>query len=142
MSVKRRRAVGCCSAGKETVMNRWICVPALALLLIVIPAGTLAAKHTSKIRPVRVEEDVFTFGKVVHVGRRSIVLSEYDFARDAEVNRTYLAVRKTEFGNVKKLRYLKAGDDVVIDYLVKNKKRIITAIVKEEKVPEKPRKLK
>jgi hypothetical protein len=77
-----------------------------------------------------------------HVGRHKLVLCEYDFAKDAEVHRTYRATSKTEYGNIEKLINLKPDDDVVIDYLMKNKKRIINTIVKEEKDPKKHKKCK
>jgi hypothetical protein len=99
-----------------------------------IPSVTWAAKKDPVTKPARVNKhDRFTFGRVVAVNTSSVIIKEYDFVKDAEVNRTYCTTDKTEYSNIKKLTDLKPGNDVVIDYFIKKKKRVITMIVKEEK---------
>jgi hypothetical protein len=78
------------------------------------------------------EEDKFTFGEVVSVDGDSIVLREYDFTADADVETVYVVTPETEYGNINDLRDLSSGDDVVIDFLTEGDGRVITTIVREE----------
>lgn len=84
------------------------------------------------------ENDKFSFGKVVSVAADSITVKEYDFAKDADVEVAYSVTSETELGNVNAVADLKANDDVVIDYLEKDGKRVVTTLVKEEKGAEAP----
>ncbi len=84
------------------------------------------------------EEDKFSFGKVVSVAADSVTVKEYDFAKDADVETTYTLTPETELGNINAVADLKAGDDIVIDYVEKDGARKVTTLVKEEKGAEAP----
>ena len=79
------------------------------------------------------EEDKFSFGKVVSIADGVVTVKEYDFTKDADVEVAYTVTAETEFGNINAVADLKAGDDIVIDYLEKEGKRVVTTLVKEEK---------
>ncbi len=79
------------------------------------------------------EEDKFSFGKVVSVVDGVITVKEYDFAKDADVETGYAVTAETDFGNINAVTDLQAGDDIVIDYIEKEGKRVVTTLVKEEK---------
>ncbi|MBF0387045.1 MAG: hypothetical protein HQL20_04230 [Candidatus Omnitrophica bacterium] len=82
------------------------------------------------------EEDKFSFGKVISVVDGVVTVKEYDFTKDADVETVYTVTAETELGNVNAVADLKAGDDIVIDYLEKDGKRVVTTLVKEEKSTE------
>jgi hypothetical protein len=84
------------------------------------------------------ENDKFSFGKVVSVAADQITVKEYDFAKDADVEVAYSVTPETELGNINAVADLKANDDIVIDYLEKDGKRVVTTLVKEEKGAEAP----
>lgn len=84
------------------------------------------------------ENDKFSFGKVVSVTADQVTVREYDFAKDADVEVAYSVTPETELGNVNAVVDLKADDDVVIDYVEKDGKRVVTTLVKEEKGAEAP----
>ena len=77
------------------------------------------------------EEDKFSFGKVVAVGAHSVVVREYDFERDADVDVRYWITGETELGRVESLADLVADDDVVIDYIEIGSDRVATTLLKE-----------
>ncbi|MEI6437829.1 MAG: hypothetical protein WCO69_03650 [Candidatus Omnitrophota bacterium] len=82
---------------------------------------------------VTTEEDKFSFGKVISVADGVVTVKEYDFAKDVDVETSYSVTAETELGNINAVADLKAGDDIVIDYLDKEGKRVVTTLVKEEK---------
>ena len=84
------------------------------------------------------ENDKFSFGKVVSIAADQITVKEYDFAKDADVEVAYSVTKETELGNINAVTDLKAGDDIVIDYVEKDGKRVVTTLVKEEKGAEAP----
>jgi hypothetical protein len=84
------------------------------------------------------DTDKFSFGKVVSVAADQVTVKEYDFAKDADVEVVYSVTAETELGNVNAVADLIAEDDVVIDYVEKEGKRVVTTLVKEEKGAEVP----
>ncbi len=78
-------------------------------------------------------DDKFSFGKVVSVNAQQVTVKEYDFAKDADVEMVYTVTAETELGNVNAVTDLAANDDIVIDYVEKDGKRVVTTLVKEEK---------
>ena len=83
-------------------------------------------------------EDKFSFGKVVAVNAQEVTVKEYDFAKDADVEVAYTVTAETELGNVSAVKDLVANDDIVIDYVEKDGKRVVTTLVKEDKGAEAP----
>ena len=83
-------------------------------------------------------EDKFSFGKVVTVNAQEVMVKEYDFAKDADVEVPYTVTAETELGNVNAVTDLAANDDIVIDYVEKDGKRVVTTLVKEDKGAEAP----
>lgn len=120
---------GCEQPRKEKNMKQFfVAVMFLGLVLINMPASFAQEEGNDK----------FSFGKVVSVAADSITVKEYDFAKDADVEVTYSVTPETELGNVNAVADLKADDDIVIDYVEKDGKRVVTTLVKEEKGTETP----
>lgn len=84
------------------------------------------------------EMENFSFGKIVSASATEIIVKEYDFSSDAEIETTYIATPETEFGNIQKLSDLKPGDAVVLDYTITNGHRRMVTIVCEVDQPETP----
>lgn len=98
-----------------------------------VAAVVPAAEAAPAVTGMPADEDKFSFGKVVSVAEGQVTVKEYDFVKDAGVETVYATTSETEFGNVAALKDLAAGDDIVIDYLEKDGKKLITTLVKEEK---------
>jgi hypothetical protein len=110
--------------------------------LVIAPLFALALAFAVNI-PVSIaqdntNEDKFSFGKVVSVNAQEVMVKEYDFAKDADVEVAYTITGETEFGNVNAVTDLAANDDIVIDYVEKDGKRVVTTLVKEDKGAEAP----
>ncbi len=110
--------------------------------LMVVPLFALALAFAVNV-PVSFaqennNEDKFSFGKVVSVNAQEVMVKEYDFAKDADVEVSYTITAETELGNVNAVTDLAANDDIVIDYLEKDGKRVVTTLVKEDKGAEAP----
>jgi hypothetical protein len=103
-----------------------------AWVVVLMVAGVMTANFTASFAQ-EAENDKFSFGKVVNVGSGEITVKEYDFAKDADVDTAYVVTAETEFGNVNALADLVPNDDVVIDYVEKDGKRMVTTLVREEK---------
>jgi hypothetical protein len=91
-----------------------------------------------KEEPTEQAEDRFSFGKVVSVSRREVVIREYDFTQDREHDTHYIVPPQTELGNINSLSELKKADDVVMDYILTDGRRTITTLVREAPTPEPP----
>jgi tetratricopeptide (TPR) repeat protein len=75
--------------------------------------------------------DKFTFGTIVRAADHRVVVREYDFALDSDVEREYGVNDETELGNLSGLDQLVPGESVVLDYTESNGQRLIRTIVKE-----------
>ncbi|MBF0331279.1 MAG: hypothetical protein HQL17_05020 [Candidatus Omnitrophica bacterium] len=105
---------------------------------VILAAGMIVTFNASSVFAQENTDDKFSFGKVVSVTSASIVVKEYDFAKDADVEMTYAVTAETELGNVNAVTDLVANDDVVIDYADKDSKRVVLTLVKEDKGAEAP----
>ena len=108
------------------------------LIAVLVVLGLACCLNTATVRAQEGENDKFSFGKVVSVAQDQITVKEYDFTKDADVETTYSLTPETELGNVNAVSDLVADDDIVIDFVEKDGKRVITTLVKEEKGAETP----
>lgn len=107
--------------------------------VVVLALALAGLGHISVVRAQEAaNEDKFSFGKVVSVAGQKIAVKEYDFAKDADVEVAYEVTGETELGNINAITDLAANDDVVIDYVEKDGKRLVTTLVKEDKGAELP----
>ncbi|MCB9799476.1 MAG: hypothetical protein H6757_01805 [Candidatus Omnitrophica bacterium] len=83
--------------------------------------------------PMRAEDDVlYSYGRVVSVSADQIVVAEYDYDADAEVNITYLIDPSVELTGVEKPDDLKADDEIEFDFVSMAKGSRIISISREE----------
>jgi hypothetical protein len=122
-------------------MKKLMLVPLVAfgLVLAVNVSVSIAQENNAAVAvEENNNEDKFSFGKVISVNAQEVMVKEYDFAKDADVEVTYTITAETEFGNVNMVTDLAVNDDVVLDYIEKDGKRIVTTLVKEDKGAEAP----
>ena len=82
------------------------------------------------------EETEYTYGTVSSVSADQLVIKEYDYDNDQEVDITYTVGPDAKIQNAASLKDIVAGDSVEIDYVVKDGKRIVRNISVEKPLNE------
>lgn len=108
------------------------------MVAVILTLGLVSVAHIPVCSAQENNEDKFSFGKVVSVTAEQVTVKEYDFAKDADVEMVYAVTPETELGNINAVTDLVASDDIVIDYVEKDGKRVVTTLVKEDKGAEAP----
>lgn len=109
-----------------------------ALLLVILLTGffasvAFAAEQAAKSETPKAEEETeYSYGTVSSIAGDQLVVSEYDFEKDADVNVNYAVDATTKFENVTALTEIAAGDSVEIDYLVKDGKNVAKLVSVEK----------
>lgn len=85
--------------------------------------------------PVDVETE-FSFGTVKNLADNQLVVSEYDYESNADVDVTYQVSGETAFENVASLKEVAVGDSVDVDFLVKDGQKKAVAITVEKPLAE------
>ena len=78
------------------------------------------------------ESSKFSYGTVVSVNNQQIVISEYDYEKDEEVENTYLIDQKTEIKGVNSILDITVDDNVDIVYVINDDKKIAQSISVEK----------
>ena len=76
--------------------------------------------------------DHFTYGSVVITAGNCLILREYDFVRDRDVEREYVCSVHTKWANATRIEDLAPNDQVILDYIESGGRRVINVLVKEE----------
>lgn len=82
------------------------------------------------------DETEFSFGTVKSITGDQLVVSEYDYESNADVDVTYQVPAETEFENAASLKEIAVGDSVDIDFLVKDGQKKAVAITVEKPLTE------
>lgn len=134
-------------------MKRCFYVLTVAACAIVFAIGSLSAQEAvnGEIETINVEgenaaqtvsapevaEDVnYSYGTVVSITGDQLVVLEYDYDKDAEVEVTYQVPATAEFNNVKTLADLKKDDNIEIYYKEAEGKKVAEIIALEILTPE------
>lgn len=96
---------------------------ALSFILIPLLIGISAAQE---------EEIDYSWGTVAGISENQIVVTEYDYNKDEEVDITYSIDPNVKFENVDSLENIAVGDSVDIEYVVKDGKRVAKVIAVEK----------
>ena len=118
--------------------NRWIAA-AFVFGFIGILSTRVLAEETTAARTVpaapkaaepavREEEPEYAFGTTKSVEGDKLVINEFDYDTGEEKEAAYWVDSKTEYDNVASLKEIAAGDEVDIDYLVKDDKKMAVTI--------------
>lgn len=79
------------------------------------------------------EEDVeYTWGTVKSISSSQIVVTEYDYDNDEDVEATYSTDPKVELIGVKTLKDIAVGDDLDIEYVIQGGKKVAKVITVEK----------
>ena len=100
------------------------------------PASAPAAA-TPQTAPAQEAGDTeFSYGTVKSITGNQIVVSEYDYDSDKDVEATYTTTADTKLENVKSVQEIAVGDSVDIDFAVKNGQKVASALTVEKPTDE------
>ncbi len=95
------------------------------------------AQAPAKETPAVAEEETeFSFGTIKSINANQLVVSEYDYESNADVDVTYQVAANATFENVASLKEIAVGDSVDVDFLVENGQKKAVAITVEKPLPE------
>jgi len=75
------------------------------------------------------EEIGYIYGIVKSVSPDYITVTEYDYINEQEIDTTYVIDPATELSNVDSLENINMGDNVGIDYIIRDEKRVAKIII-------------
>lgn len=110
-------------------MKNLLLTAALLLVFVTVCASLFAQGEV---------EEGYSFGIVSSVSSNSIVIKEYDYDNDQEIETSYIVESDAELINVDSLESIKVGDRVSIDYVIKDGNRVAKTIsleIAQEEVP-------
>ncbi len=95
-----------------------------------------AQAPAAETQKVAGEETEFSFGTVKSNNENQLVVSEYDYESNADMDVTYQVAADATFENVASLKEIAVGDSVDVDFLVENGQKKAVAITVEKPLPE------
>ena len=96
------------------------------------PAEATAQTPAAEEPVVEFEGAEFSYGTAKSVSANQLVVSEYDYENDKDVDVTYSVNEKTTLEGIKAVTEIAAGDSVDIDYEVKGDQKIALSIAVEK----------
>ena len=120
-------------------MKRHLAVAAVLALGFLICSGISLAQEEEET----VEETDYSWGTVSSVSSGQIVITEYDYDTDEKVEVTYSIDPNVKLHNVNSLKEIAVGNDIWIDYVIREDKNVAMGIEvkkpsdEEEYTPEK-----
>ncbi|MFB0526899.1 MAG: hypothetical protein ACETVO_05470 [bacterium] len=80
--------------------------------------------------PLAEEEELeYSWGKVSSLSSNQIIVKEYDYESDEEVDVTYAIDPEVKIENVNSLKEITIGDSVGIDFVVRKDKKVAKVII-------------
>ncbi len=99
---------------------------------VVLVLGLLICSGISLAQEEEAEELECTWGPVSSVSSDQIVISEYDYDKDEEVDVAYAVDPNVELINVDSLESITVGDSVDIEYAVRGDQKVAKVITVEK----------
>jgi len=108
------------------------------LIGAVVPVSLAQEEVAPADAPAAVAEDEtdYSFGTVKSVGTDQIVVSEYDYEADKDVDVTYAVDASAQLENAASLKDIVAGDNVEIDFVNQDGKKVAKLISVEKPIAE------
>jgi hypothetical protein len=106
------------------------------LLLIALMAAVAAVSVPFMAAAQEAEETSTSYGTVTQVSAEQIVVSEYNYDTDTNESVTYVLDPKVEIKNVASIKDIAVNDNVEINFLVKDGKKIAKVVSVEKPEPE------
>jgi hypothetical protein len=104
----------------------------LFILGIFLISGVFVISNYGVAEEVEVEVvGEYSFGRVIAVTESQIIVKEYDYSSEEDVEVVYIITSETVLINVETYVELLIGDDVEIDYKDSNGQKIAMVIAKE-----------
>lgn len=106
-------------------------VLAVALLLCQMSSLSLAqeAEKAEEVEKTEKAEEVeYSWGTVSSISADQLVVKEYDYDSDAEIDVTYIVDSNLKLKNVDSLKNITVGSSVEIDYVTKGDKKMAKVI--------------
>jgi cold shock CspA family protein len=111
-------------------MRKWFALAVvLSLLFVNTPVGYTQEQQEQQEQ----EEDIdinIAYGFVSQIKQDSVVILEYDYDTDQEIENEYFVNSSTEYEDVAGIAELVSGDEVEITFVQEDGKRTATLIVK------------
>ena len=84
--------------------------------------------------PARAQEEPseYAYGTVASIGTDKLLVVEYDYGQDTEVEKTYLFDSQVQLKNVSSINEILVGDNVEIDYFIQGGNRVAQTISVEK----------
>lgn len=104
-------------------MSKWLLVMFMCVMVT-----------CSSIRAFAQEEErvEYSWGTVKSISSNQIVILEYDYDRDEDVESAYSINPNVEFRGVETLKDIAVGDDIDIEYVIQSGKKITKVITAEK----------
>jgi len=106
-------------------MKRYMMVATVFVLLF-------SMCYSSGVSLAQEEELEYSWGRVSSLSSNQIIVKEYDYESDEEVDVTYAIDSKVEIKNVNSLEEITIGDSVGIDFLVRDSEKVAKVIIVEK----------
>ena len=119
----------------------FITILALSMCLYFLPAlsqaqeatGTTTTETQTAAQPAQeAEETEFSYGTVKSVTGNQLVVSEYDYDADKDIDVTYTVPPEAKLENVASVQEIAAGDIVDIDFVAKDGQKVVSLITVEK----------
>ena len=106
-------------------MSKWLSAVLICIISIIIVF--------SSTQTFAQEEDIeYSWGTVKSISSSQIVVTEYDYDNDEDVEATYSVDPKVELIGVKSLKDIAVGDSLDIEYVIQSGKKIAKVITVEK----------
>lgn len=102
------------------------------LVVAVSVLGFLISSASGALLAQEEEEVKYSWGTVNSVSSNQIIVAEYVYSSDEEVDVTYTIDPKVELKNINSLKDIAVGDSVDIDYVITKGKRVAKVITVEK----------
>ena len=103
-------------------MSKWLLAVLICIITVFSSTQTFAQ-----------EEDIeYSWGTVKSISSSQIVVTEYDYDNDEDVEATYSVDPKVELIGVKSLEDIAVGDSLDIEYIIQSGKKIAKVITVEK----------
>ena len=88
--------------------------------------------YISGVSLAQEEEVEYSWGRVSSISSKQIIVKEYDYESDEEVDVTYAIDPKVKIENVNSLEEITIGDSVGIDFVVRDSEKVARVIIVEK----------
>ena len=109
----------------------------ILLVTILFVLGSLICYSSSMVYAQENELD-YTYGTVVNITPDKIIIEEYDYDNEENIETSYSIGANTEIENVQSTEDIEPGDYVDIDYMMKDGARTAITIIVEKEIVEEP----